>query len=78
MSGKEKKTTKKKAAPKKEEPFPANPTRAYGATVRKMRVPKTEAAKLVKNFEFRVISDQGEICEVVADGAANRKYEASN
>ena len=74
----EKKAFKKKAAPKKKVlELPPNPTRYYGACVRKMDVSLEKAIALVNDFEFRVTSRDGDVCTVVADEIANRNYEAS-
>ena len=77
MAESTKKTTTKKAV-KKAFVMPPNPTRAYGPCSRKMQVSKEVAADLVKRFEFRVLSVNGEMAMVMADSTANRKYEAAN
>ena len=77
MAEKTKKTTAKPKAKKAEVTLPKNPTRPYGAYVRKMQVSKKEAARLVNAFSFRVESVTPEGCVIVADEAANKLYEAS-
>ena len=75
MTGKTKAPAKKKATPKKAEPFPPNPTRPYGATVRKMVVDEKTASRLVSECEFRVMSKEGDRFVLAADSAANKIYE---
>lgn len=70
-----KKAPAKKAAPKAVE-VPANPNRHMGAPVRTIRCDKAQAARLVGEFGFFVITESGGVYECVADSTANAKYEA--
>lgn len=70
-----KKAPAKKAAPKAVE-IPANPNRHMGAPVRTIRCDKANAARLVGEFGFFVITESDGVYECVADSTANAKYEA--
>ena len=75
-----KKAAKKKAVvekpvKKKVVTLPPNPTREYGATVRQIRVGLEEAARLISKHEFRCISSDNGVYELIADSRANRAYE---
>ena len=71
----ETKKTKKTVAKKKVEPFPPNPTRAYGAGGRKMETDEKTAARLGKDCGFRLVSKNGDRFVLNADAEANAVYE---
>lgn len=69
------KKTKKTTPKKKAEPFPPNPTRSYGACVRKLVTDEKTAASLVSECGFRLVSKNGDRFVLNADAEANALYE---
>jgi len=77
MTDDDKATKPKKAKRAKRATIPPNPTRTYGATVYTRRTEDTaEAARLIGDCEFRLVTTGPDGYHLIADSAAYAKYKA--